>query len=114
MERLYTQRLVILAILFGVIFGFLFLFSNDLSGLIVVGLLVSSTVFVARREDLKALFLSKTFVFLIITFTILTVTASISAVDLVGSYLFEGLSLLSVFFLLCYIVASRRRRQIPN
>lgn len=115
MLQLIAQRSFVLSILFGMSFGILILYATDTYALLIVLLLLTSTVFAAKRDDLKELGRSKTLIILIILVAALTISLSVSAYPQLGANMFEVLTVLDFAILLVYIAISRMRRfPIPS
>jgi Mn2+/Fe2+ NRAMP family transporter len=106
---LITQRLFLLSILFGLSFGILILYVNDLYGVLIAVLLITAIVFAATRDDLKEMGRTKILVVLMALIALFTYALSFSELGSLGGYLFESLTVVDFGMLLGYIVLSRMR-----
>ncbi|MCL5068085.1 MAG: hypothetical protein M1368_07010 [Thaumarchaeota archaeon] len=99
-----------LSILFGLSFGILVLYANDVNALLLDVLLLTSIVFAASREDLGELKKTKSLIALIFLIAIFVISFAVSAYDQFGTDLFEILIVSDFALLIGYIAMGRLRR----
>lgn len=114
MERFYTQRLTLLAVLFGLTFGILLLFINDPFAIVVALALLAGIAFAARREDLRALTRGLLFIALVVVIAVFTLTVSASLYSFLGDSLFYGLTIIDAALLVIFVTLDRGRGATTN